>query len=120
MGASQGSISRCGGRDGTGSHVSFQNFYAFLSSYRRRNTPHQSKKYTYTHSTLKWIYSGQDIVGTLHVPGQNGNPVDMWASVGRKWQVKKVDDEFLPSGVIKFKYAEFTSGSDDGTANGGK
>ncbi|KAF9441094.1 hypothetical protein P691DRAFT_780589 [Macrolepiota fuliginosa MF-IS2] len=55
----------------------------------------------YPHWTLKWIYKCCKIVGTLHIPGQDGCTVDWWWNVGRKWKKRDVSAEFRPWGLIK-------------------
>jgi hypothetical protein len=68
-------------------------------------------RYPYIHSTLKLIHKQRKIIGTLHVPGQNGDPVDMWTSVGRKWRAKDVQKVFIPWKKVNFKYTEVINGT---------
>ncbi|KAJ3571369.1 hypothetical protein NP233_g3796 [Leucocoprinus birnbaumii] len=64
------------------------------------NLPHKSPAFPDVHSTSKWIHDNKKVVGTLHMPGKNGEAGETWASIGNRWKKPNVCREFIPFTTI--------------------
>ncbi|KAJ3560503.1 hypothetical protein NP233_g10794 [Leucocoprinus birnbaumii] len=70
------------------------------------NLPHKSPEFPDIHSTSKWIHPNKQVVGTLHAPGEDGEPGKTWPSVGKRWKNTDIRHDFAPFTTITIQASD--------------